>query len=646
MEVIPLLGEHEAPAKDVANEKGSVYTLSDEERKTVKLVNKLFSRAKKHRDKYDVKWMDFYRMFRGKQWKEERPAYRHAAVMNIVWRAIQSQVPIQTDSLPKFEFLPQNPEDREIAEILNQICESDWTKHNWLMQLTETIYDANIYGTGFGAWTWDEKYDYGMGGICHESWDPIHCFPDPDARDVNGKRTGFFIHAEPIAVEKLKSEYPEHAAFIKPDAIDLIEDGDKTDIHKDRYKSPVDNLSIVAGSPEQDDSANPRALKITCWYFDPSIEEVEEEEDHEIEQINPTTGAPEKVMSKRSVFVKKKKYPNGRKIVVVNNIPVEDGPIEYDDGKIPAARLLNYVLPREFWGVGEVEQIEGPQTIYNKLYSYVLDVLTLMGNPIWVISKDSGIDTDNVFNRPGLILEPANAQSIVRREEGVQLQPYVMQILDRVKSEIDDIAGSEDVSRGVKPEGVTAAKAIEALQDTAQTRLRQKARFLDAYLQESGQLYLSRVFQFVTVPRVYRLTNNENSQKYFKFHVEHAQDEMGNPVKIAKVRDYVEQPDGTMAYGEERQYQIQGEFDVKVSTGSALPFAKTEKYTLGFQLFDRQAIDVEELLKVADWPNKEAVLERMRAKEEAMMAAQMAASGGGMPAEAGPVPQDPSLQAV
>jgi hypothetical protein len=599
-EVIPVLGEHQAPVKEDPSVNSAGYSPSADELKAIKLINKLFSKAKKHRDKYDQKWMDYYRMFRGKQWKEERPSYRHSAVINLVFRAIQSQVPILSDTLPRFDFLPENPEDLELSQILNELAESDWTRKNWLMQFCESLLDSHLYGTAFGGMFWDYEGADGTGETEHESIDPFYCFPDPDAHDMNGKRTRYFIYAEPIEVEILRSQYPDKKQFIKPDMIELVENSDKTDIHTTRFRSPADNSTIIEGSTETDNQENTKALKITLWYKDPSVETKEEQgEDGQIS------------------YVQKKKYPRGRKIVIANSVLLEDVENEYEDGKFPFARLVNYPLSREFWGISELEQLEGPQIIYNKIISFTLDVLTLMGNPIWVVDNTSGIDTDNLFNRPGLIVEK-NAGTEARREEGVQLQPYVLSILDRIKSDFDDVAGSEDVSRGVKPDGVTAAKAIEALQETAQTRLRQKSRMIDAYFQELGQLWLSRVFQYVTVPRVYRLTNNPESQKYFKFSIEG--DDQGQ--KYAKVREFIEQEDGTMSYGDERQYQIQGNFDVKVSTGSALPFAKTEKLSIGFQLFDRGAIDAEELLTIADWPNKEKVMARIAEQQQAQAMAQ------------------------
>lgn len=614
-----LLAEHEPAPKD--NEgKDASYQPTDEERKVIKMVMRRFERAKKKRKPYDEKWLDNYKFFRGKQWKENRPTYRHSEVINMVFQAIQSSVGAMTDSRPKIEYLPKEPSDLELCDIMNQVLESDWEQGNWLYVLMESIYDAHIYSTGFGDVSFDPEADFGAGKITYQSDDPFYTYPDPSGKDINAegdRGCKEYFYAEPVDVERLKRQYPDKAKFIKPDLTDLVADS-KTQLDQIRYRSPVDARTMVEGN-ERPDTSSDQALKITAYLLsDESVEERTPELDEMGEpKLDPVTGAPLETLERRL------KYPRGRKIVIAGGVLVEDGENCYEDGKIPKFKITNYILPREFWGISEIEQLESPQKIFNKLISYALDVLTFMGNPIWVIDSDAEIDTDNLFNRPGLIVEKAKG-SEVRREEGVQLQPYVLQLIDRMQNWFQEISGRTDVTQGVNPSGVTAASAIAELQESAQTRIRLKTRNLDAGLRDFGALYASRAFQFYSAPRVFRVTRNENAQVYFKMHVEPMEDGR----KLVSVRQHlVDEVTGAPGWSEAKQYQTQGVFDVRVTTGSSLPFAKAQKFQLASALFDRGAIDQIELLKAADYPNYEAVWSRVQARQAEQAQAQAAAQG-------------------
>jgi hypothetical protein len=627
------LDEHESP--NVVSPDSTDYTPSPEEEAAIKLVDKLFKKSKKWRKGYDRNWLSDYKFFRGQQWPEQRPSYRHSEVINLIFQSIQATVPMMTDARPKFQFLPQEPSDMKFAEILNKVAESDWIRNNWSMRLTESVYDANIYGTAFGYMGYDDKARKGMGDICFETKDPFHIFPDPNAYDCNVKAR-FFIEAEPVDVDVLKSDYPEKGKFVKPDLEDLA-GGDKTDIDNYyRFRMPLDSTKVMRESDGQVDGYLERkALKKTCYM------QSDEVFDEEVQGEDGT-----------SAFQQKLKYPNGRKIVIAGGVVLEDGPNPYDDQKNPYAKLLNYVLPREFYGISDVENLKGPQKIFNKLFSFALDVLTLMGNPIWIVDTDAGIDTDNLINKPGLVVEKSKG-SEVRREEGVQLQPYVLQLADRLEQWFNGVSGRSDVSQGLTPGGVTAASAIASLQEAAQTRIRLKSRLVDAYLQDLGQMWLSRTLQFRDAPMIVRISGDQSAEQYFQFHVTPVLDEMGQPMmnergdmrKKAVIRQVT--PAGVSP--ESQDMEIKGEFDVTVSTGSALPFMKAQKAQDVKDLFDRGVVDQEEVLKTLEWPNYQALMQRMelKAQQQAQMQAEAAqaeaaAKAGGaapppLPPEGAPV---------
>ena len=626
--------EQNAPIDDEENKPSlGSYQPDENEQKAIKLVNELFEAAKKARKKVDDKWIDYYHYWRGKQWKGNRPSYKHSEVINLVWQHIQSIVPIITDAKPSFDFIGDEPSDAEFGEILSQMAKADWDKNGWLFKLTEILYDAHILGVGFAEIGYDPEAYNGQGCPTFQSVDPFWFFPDPAAESLKDKGD-HFITAEPVRLKKLKREYQDKAEFLKADLIDMLKES-KTDLDHPKLMSSSDTGMVRDLETGNDSSAKDMALKITLYMRDYQTEVIDEPYTEEQPVIDPMTGQPAMnvqqdpmtgqvietpVMQQVQLVrqVTKLKYPNGRKIVLAGGVICSDGEYPFDDeGDFhPFARLINYIDPRSFYGISEVEQLVSPQNMFNKMISYMMDVWALTGNPIWVVDDTSGVDEENLTNRPALIVTKAQG-SEVRREPGIQINPDLFQLTDRVRGYFNDMSGSQDVSRGAKPEGITAASAIQSLQEAAQTRLRLKSRNVDDFLQQAGQKWRNRVMQFTSVPKAYRITNNQNVQKYFKFHVDTAED--GS--KVAKVRDFVQNPESGQ-YSEAletREFVLKGYMDTVATTGSSLPFAKTEKANLAYQLFDRGAIDQEELLNAVDYPNKERVLQRMQ------MAAQQAA---------------------
>lgn len=628
-QLVPYLTEHQAP-ESVTSNNPSTYSPDAETKKTIKMVEKIYNKAKKARKSYDQNWLEFYKAFRGKQWKEVRPSYRHSEVINLVFQTIQSMIPILTDSRPKLEFLPTIPSQFQLADILSKVADNDWQHNNWLMTLCEILLDGHIYGTGFGYCGHDSKANHGLGNTLFESGDPFYCFPDPAARDINERRCRSFVYAEPVDIGLVKKEYPDVAQYIKGDVIDLAQ-GNKTDLDQITFKSPVETRLTVEGSSNYDIQGREQAIKITLYLHDDEMDETEEDDlNNDGTPILDDKGEPKKK------YVQKLKYPNGRKIVVVSGVLCEDGPLEFEDGLFPYFKYTNYILPREFWGVGDVEPILGPQKTLNKLVSFTLDVMTLMGNPIWKVGSGANIDTDNLFNKPGLVVECDDVNQ-VQREEGVQLQSFIMQLIDRYQQEIKGISGQTDISQGATPgESDMSGQAISLLQQAQQTRLRMKSRNIDAMLTQFGKMYLSRVFQFYTLPRIIRVTGNDGADQFFNFHVESQEQPDGSVKRVAHVQQHdpvTKQP------GEPQQIEIIGDFDVRVSTGSTLPFAKEQRANLSMQLFKLGVIDDEQLLKDMEYPNYEAVLQRLAEKKAAM--AQQAAAQGAPPPPAGPQPTPP-----
>lgn len=597
-------------SKDATGGPPTGYNPTEAEQSTINMVEKLFSASRKALQDRHLKWIGNYKFFKGKQWPERRPTYRHSEVLNYIFSEVQTVLVLLTDNRPNIEITPDEPSDLEFAEILSQILKSKWDKNSWAQILAEAIVDASIYDAAIASVPWKPELMSGLGDFDFETEDPFHVFPDPEVQSkVNDDHCGYFIIAKPKNVRKLKAKYPEYADFLKADLGDLSGlSVAKEDTDEIKYRSPTDNRVLVESQNSVRPGLDGQVLEITCYMK--SDELIEEECG---EKVDETTGI------KTKLYQTKKKYPNGRKIVIANGVLLENDKNPYEGGKFPFARLVDHALPREFWGMGEVENLKSPQMIVNKLISYILDVLTLMGNPIWVVDTTAGFETDNLTNQPGLVVEK-NPGSEVRREEGVQLQPYVMQVLEFMSNNVLAKLGStSEVSKGAAPPDASGY-AIAQLQEAAQTRIRGKSRNVEIFLKEVGDLMVDRMLQFYKLPRVERITNNQNAAEYFKFHISDVEDEAGNIQKTATIQPIFETKDpltgegtGQYAEGTPMQVPIKSKLDVRINVGSTLPFAKAENRILAEKLFDKGLIDAEEYLTQIDYPNREKIIQRLKA---------------------------------
>lgn len=603
---------------------------TDAERKAVKLAEHLFQKSKRARSKFDKEWPTYFKYFMGDQWKHKRPTYRHSESLNIITANIRNIVPILTDPQPNVQTTPEDPTDFEFSEIINQVLSGKWDRDNFNMILAEAIVDACVCGTAIGYIPWLEEECDGLGDYGFETVDIANVYPDPSSRDMNDRRGQYLVLAEPVDVSELRKEYPDKKDKIKPDLQDAAAFNSYTDEAQEfSFQSPIDNRMMVADSRSVISGNPDLCLKLTAYIK--SDEVVTNKSQVSDPQTGEVTEYEEHV----------KKYPNGRKIVTACGQLLEDIENPYEDGDFPYARLVNDVIPRSFWGEGEIKPQMSPQNITNKLISYLLDYLIIMGNPVWVIDSEAQVDTDNITNEPGMIVVKKKGGD-ARREQGVPPPPFIMNTLQYMVGDIfAKISGQNEISQGALDKSQLSGEAISQLTEASQTRLRAKARNIDAFLNQVGQLQFSRIMQYYNVPRVVRITGKDGSQQYFKFMVEKqpTTDESGQ-VTHQSVATYSEYQQGQEGMGGQfatpKQVPLKSSLDVRMSTGTALPFMKAKRDKQATDLFNMGILDAEDFLDTIEYPNKERIIEKW--KQRQLMAQQQPPGSPPPPPGAGGVP--------
>ena len=121
------------------------------------------------------------------------------------------------------------------------------------------------------------------------------------------------------------------------------------------------------------------------------------------------------------------------------------------------------VLPGSPFGMGLVENLVGPQAAYNKGRKQQLDHIDLVNKPKVIIYHNSGVPSGAVNDRAG--------EKIPVKQQG--LEPKYMtgpswpagaeRNLDRIRGEMNDLAGMQNTSLGKQEGGATSGVAIRSL---------------------------------------------------------------------------------------------------------------------------------------------------------------------------------------
>lgn len=514
------------------------------------LANKVLIKyrdAKNAKAPYVSKWKECMNGYDGKT-NNKYPDYKADHCSNFIFSVIETIIPIMTDGDPKFMAIPNTSAQVKIADLVQVAFEYEWRRTKMQAKLSDAIRLSLIIGTSIWGVFWDKNASGGIGEAKPVLINPFNFFPDPMATDMFDAQ--YVIYASYKSIEELKKRYPSKASLL---AGGSINDEDLTIGTKD--VSSVKNHALI----------------LECWTRD-------YDEFEDVEEIHQ--GIKTKV--------KKLKYPNGRIIVTTEDgVLLEDKANPYDDGNFPFILTKNYQKPFEFWGVSEIEQLLRPQHYINDLNNQIIDNARLTGNMPWIIDKNAGIGQGKLTNRPGLVIRK-NPGTEVMRMSPPTMPRYIQDKIDELKKDMEIISGIHDITQGRKPGGITAAAAIEALQEAGQARIRLKVRLLESSLAELGDLWFSRMKQFwITNREVQRLN-----------------------------------PDFSVKFETINNDMLKGDVSIFVVAGSTMPINRASRLQQMIQLAQTPAedgmpvLDRQAILEVTDITDRDKILERFAALKQ------------------------------
>ncbi len=622
-----LIQEHQAvPAPN------AVKKQDPEDMGTVKMVQNKFAQLKQERGPISKDWETYERFYKGIQYRNNNINVVQDAPkkigdnikvpFNVLQAAIQGIVPIMTDLSPSFEALPQEPGDFELSLIFTDLHNDWWHKYGMQQKLVQWVTDCMVLDGAISKTIWNPDLMHGIGDVEVKIIDPNKFWTNFEATGTQ-RSQGCKICMEEVTkdVGTWKRLFPEMADVIRPDT-----PPPKTEQGKEStgLQSPVDQISQFDNQKQVAKRGGDTATGLEMWVDDETMIEIELEE-------RDKNGKPKKAL--------KKKFPKGRHIIILpkqNLLLLDDeNPYEGDEFN-PYDILKNRVVPRQFWGHGEVRHGIEVQKLFNKMVNDIANYINKTGQP-WILNPSgSGIRPNQFTNQLGLILN-YNGEQPPKRDFPPNLPSEYFEFVNFMEGFLEGIFGTNELTQGRKPTGITAAEAIEALQEAQQTRIRLKERNMETFLSSMGVKVTRRMMQFYKEPRVVRITGKEGWPSFFEFTLQDEQDDAGSPIQAPNgdqrrtltktpFKQMVD-PDGReqreLVPDAEAVTQTQpsaGIFDIKVISGTSAPFQKAKRESRAFKLFENNVISDKQLLDAIDWPNAEQAIKEKEARDKELQA--------------------------
>jgi hypothetical protein len=438
-------------------------------------VKSEYTKAKQARTQRQLQWYTNMAFFYGQHWVEQtggnwpadmqgrlvmpkKPYYSQRKVINRTRAFVRSEMAQFLSAIPNAVAVPATAEDEDVraAYAAEQAWQSISETQKLRYHFSRTMWWTIVTGTGFVKTWWDQEgYDKTSGQqgcIRYGAVTPFHMFV-PDLREQDIDDQPFIINA-----------------YIKPVSW--------------CYRYFGDALKGVDLQPSVS-SAN----------------QIIEEGYLNLGNVN--SSAPDSVIVYET-WCKPgahKLMPEGGVIISIDDYIVSmtrDG-MPYNHGQYPFTKF-EHIPTSTFYGDSPLVDLNPLQREYNTLRSQIAEAGNRMAKPQLVAQKGS-IVPSKITNEPGLVIEYKAGFAAPQPLQLSPLPQYYVDQQDRVLTDIEDIGGQHDVSRGNAPTGVTAGTAIAFLQEADNSyRTPQFQNIEDGYSRIAYQT-IENFVQFVDIRR-------------------------------------------------------------------------------------------------------------------------------------------------
>lgn len=309
-------------------------------------------------------------------------------------------------------------------------------------------------------------------------------------------------------------------------------------------------------------------------------------------------------------------YPRKRLIIYGGDVMVYDGPGPFFHGMYPYICLRIDPTPWSFYGRSIYRDLVPMQRLLNEIPAGTSDLVSKALAPT-MVAKQNAISPNALrefrADRPGstLILQP-NVQSIddaVKWSDPPKIPDYVERLLNHVDASFDRMSGSVDINQLSGKNQVPGGETIDQMRDSLQTQLRREEKFIEAAINQAGQLMVSNVIQMYDAKQRMKLLGEDG----------------------VTWQDFTYDPEMLYPGKENMGSYFWKQFSFQIQPGSLHSGAKEKSKIEAIGLASRQLIPLKELYRKLGYdPGKAAELLEEMMEEAQFKAGLEAGAGAGM----------------
>jgi hypothetical protein len=379
------------------------------------------------------------------------------------------------DAMPVCAVLPREPDDEAEAELLSDILPVITERCGFAETYSDNAWSKLKHGMAAYGVFWNPALENGVGDIDIKRVDLLNLFWEPDARHIQESPHLFLVGL--CDTETLLTRYPH----LKEKRAAMREDGS--------LFTPDMGGSYLNGSQGMADKT-----AVVDWYY-------------------------KRVNAAGCTVLHYAKFTGDVLLYASENDPAYAERGWYDHGLYPV--VLDVLYPEEgtATGYGFIAVGRNPQGYVDELDGHILEYANHASRVRYWAKRSLGVNEKEFLDPDRRIIE-VEGDIDEEKLRQITLSPMDGMLTDVRRMKIDELketTGNHDVAQGSTAGGVTAAQAIEALQEAGNKGSRDMIAGSHRAYTEIMRQVIELIRQFYDGMRCFRVTGKDGGRRYVRY---------------------------------------------------------------------------------------------------------------------------------